>query len=33
MMMLDILMFVGLSIIGAVCFWVGFQVGRLTNRK
>jgi len=32
-MVIDILMFVGLLIIGAACFWVGFQAGRLTSHK
>jgi hypothetical protein len=30
---LDILLAVGCFVGGAVCFWVGFQAGRLTSHK
>jgi hypothetical protein len=33
MMMLDALIALGVIVIGTVCYWTGFKVGRLTSRK
>jgi len=37
MMMLDALIAIGVTVVGIVCywvgFWVGFQAGRLTKKK
>jgi hypothetical protein len=31
MIVIDILMFVGLLIIGAACGWVGYRIGRMSK--
>jgi hypothetical protein len=33
MMMLDALIAIGVTVVGIVCYWVGFQAGRLTKKK
>ena len=33
MMILDILIGLGIVVVGVTCYWAGFNVGRLTSRK
>jgi len=32
-MVIDFIISLGVIVVGATCFWAGFNVGRMTNRK